>query len=92
MDPELRSLLEGMQMQQVMLGTKLDAQGVKIAARLNDYGSAIQLLSTNFDDKMKNMQIGIDERIADVKKIAMELFSAVLPAGPVGDLFVQFVV
>mmetsp|Transcript_105565 Transcript_105565/g.303488 ORF Transcript_105565/g.303488 Transcript_105565/m.303488 type:complete len:167 (+) Transcript_105565:125-625(+) len=76
MDPELRSLLEGMQMQQVMLGTKLDAQGVKIAARLNDYGSAIQLLMTNFDEKMRKMQLGIDARIAEVKKITMDAMSS----------------
>mmetsp|Transcript_7786 Transcript_7786/g.21728 ORF Transcript_7786/g.21728 Transcript_7786/m.21728 type:complete len:89 (-) Transcript_7786:723-989(-) len=65
-----------MQISQVMLGTKFDPQGADIAARLNDYGSVIQLLSTNFDEKMRKMQVGIDERIAEVKKIAMETMSS----------------
>mmetsp|Transcript_32988 Transcript_32988/g.93105 ORF Transcript_32988/g.93105 Transcript_32988/m.93105 type:complete len:100 (-) Transcript_32988:594-893(-) len=76
MDPELRSVLEGMQLSQNMLGTKLDAQGAEIAARLNDWGVAIQLLSTSSDEKMRKMQVGIDERIAEVKKIAMETMSS----------------
>jgi len=40
MDPELRSLLEGMQLSQTMLGTKLDAQGAEIAAMLNDFAQS----------------------------------------------------
>jgi len=65
-----------MQMLQVMLGTKLDAQGVEIVSRLNDHGLAIQLLSTNFDENMRKMQLGIDECIAEVKKIAMDAMSS----------------